>query len=1153
MRVFEPDREELKVLFIGDDRGHQPIQRLEHLATYMLDRGIELFYSDDLDELNIQNLSRYDAVLLYANHPEISEEQLDGLLDYVNRGGGFVPVHSASANFTNSDEFIALVGGQFESHGGEVFTTRIVEPAHEIMQGFEPFESWDETYVHSDHNEENRTVLSYREDEPWTWVRTHGEGRVFYTAWGHDGRTWQNPGFRELMERGIRWAARQDVEEAMASREVSNPFEFEEQNVPFPPTQTDREAGQRETERKQLPISPEESMKRMVLPADFRVELFASEPDIVNPIAMNWDEKGRLWVVESVEYPYTREFLEDGGGKDKIMILEDTNGDGRADSFTEFAGGFNVPTSLTFYDGGVIVHQAPETLFLKDTTGDGKADVREVLFEGWNQWDTHAGPSNLHYGLDNWIWGVLGYAGFNGTVGGQQHQFSMGVYRFRPDGSELEYLRRTNNNTWGLGFSEQGGAFISTANGNPSSFLPLSQRHYDAIEELTPSVTESLINNFRMITITREYRQVDFLGGYTAAAGHGTYTAREWPSRYWNRTAFVTEPTGHIIGEFLFEEEGSSYRGHNPRNLVSSDDQYFAPVVTEVGPDGHVWVADWYNYVLQHNPAGGQQSAAPGNAYANPLRDTEHGRIYRIVYEKADEKEPFSLENASAGELVQTLNHDNMFWRKHAQRLLVERGETDVVSELISLVRDRSVEEETGLNVGVIHGLWTLHGLGALDTDDSDATEAARDALNHRSPYVRQNAVKVLPKTDASVQAILDAGLLSDENLHVVLAALEVLIEMPASIEAGHAILDVLNNEDRIEQRWIREASSLAAVTHSEGFLEAYSNADDLIDTDSEEEAELVNLLSNHSFEELDGDGNPVGWQTRTYSGQVQYSVAEGEGREGGNALRIVSENGADASWYGQFDHQENHRYLVGGWIKTNNIENTTGFGAQFNVQGLSPEAGKTPAVSGTNDWTYVERSVLMENSGTGEYNLLIGGWGQSTGEILFDDVVIYELGPDRTATLTGVVQIVAEVVGAEDFISADTEEEVADDDVRVIEVGVQPDILRFDVEELHATAGERIRIVFTNTDHMQHNLLIIRPGTTTSVGEMADAMLAAGTALQRQYIPETSDVLENTPVVEAGEQYVLEFTVPEEPGEYPFICTIPGHWRTMQGILYVE
>src|SRR5690606_34014730 len=169
---------------------------------------------------------------------------------------------------------------------------------------------------------------------------------------------------------------------------------------------------------------------------------------------MAWDEKGRLWVIETVDYP-NEVRQQDGVGSDRIKICEDTDGDGRADKFTVFAENLNIPTSMVFANGGVIVAQAPHFIFLKDTNGDDKADIRENIITGWGKSDTHAGPSNLRYGLDNRIWGVLGYSGFDGEVGGKHFKFSQGVYNFSPDGKDLEYLARTSNNTWGLGFSEE--------------------------------------------------------------------------------------------------------------------------------------------------------------------------------------------------------------------------------------------------------------------------------------------------------------------------------------------------------------------------------------------------------------------------------------------------------------------------------------------------------------------------------------------------------------------------------------------------------------------------------------------------------------------------------------------------------------------------
>ncbi|MEC8987688.1 MAG: PVC-type heme-binding CxxCH protein, partial [Verrucomicrobiota bacterium] len=418
------------------------------------------------------HLAKFDALLLYANHGRIEPHQWTNLKNYVENGGGFVPVHCASWCFGNEPGFDQLVGGRFKSHQGTEFAAKIVKPDHPALKDVKEFTAWDETYFHANHNPKNRTVLMVRDamkgdphtkPEPWTWVRTQGKGRIFYTASGHDQRVWNNDGFHQLLKSGILWAvgdkAREGYDKFLASRA---PLKYEERgNIP-------------NYERRpkplpyQLPLSPKESMKYTQVPVGFRMELFAAEPNVINPIYMTWDERGRLWVVESVDYP--NEFKNGRKGNDRIKICEDTNGDGRADKFTVFADGFNIPTSMTFSRGGVILAHAPEFYFLKDTDGDDKADIREVLFTGWGVGDTHAGPSNLRYGFDNWIYGTVGYARFNGTINGEKQNFGMGVFRFRTDGSDIEFLHQFNNNTWGMGFNAAGDVFGSTANNNPTFF-----------------------------------------------------------------------------------------------------------------------------------------------------------------------------------------------------------------------------------------------------------------------------------------------------------------------------------------------------------------------------------------------------------------------------------------------------------------------------------------------------------------------------------------------------------------------------------------------------------------------------------------------------------------------------------------------------------
>ncbi len=814
----------LKVLFLGDRGHHEPAERAAQITPVLAGRGIQVTYTERADDLNPANLAKYDALLIYANIDEMTRAQEKALLDYVEGGGAFIPLHCASFCFRNSPRYVALVGAQFQRHGTGTFDTTIVDPAHPIMKGFEPFRTWDETYVHTMHNPQGRHVLQVRVEgkgeEPWTWVRTQGKGRVFYTAYGHDGRTWQNPGFQDLLERGIRWAVGKgpvkDSRPRVASRLPAFHYDPVTTDIPnYVPGQ--RWGAQGAPLRKmQHPLSPEESTRHLVVPPGFEAKLFAAEPAIARPICMTFDQRGRLWIAESVDYPNAKHPGQ--AGRDRIMRLEDTDGDGKADKSSVFAEGLNIPTSLLCADGGLIVLQAPDTLFLKDTDGDGKADVRKVLFTGWGTTDTHAGPSNLRWGLDNWVWGIVGYSGFRGTVGGERLSAGQSFFRFRPDGSKLEFVRGTNNNSWGVGFTEDGLVFGSTANGCPSVYLPVPNRYYEAVRGWAPQVLRNIAVNFQFFPITEQVRQVDWHGGFTAAAGHALYTARSYPSQYWNQTAFVAEPTGHLVATFTLYRKGADVSSFYGWNLLASNDEWTAPIAAEVGPDGSVWVIDWYNFIVQHNPTPRGFKTGKGNAYESPLRDRTHGRIYRVVYRDGKPSKMPKLDPADASGLVAALANDNQLWRMHAQRLLVERGKTDVVPALVQKATDRAVDA-IGLNVGAIHALWTLQGLGALNGSEEVATSAVEKALGHPSAGVRRNAVQVLPRSERSVKAILAAGVLKDEDAQVRLAALLALADQPASPDAATAIAATLRSGSIGRDHWLGDALTAAAARNDLAFL----------------------------------------------------------------------------------------------------------------------------------------------------------------------------------------------------------------------------------------------------------------------------------------------------------------------------------------------
>ncbi len=1120
------------------------------LASALAKDGINISYTDDPADLNPETLARYDALLLYANHDSITASQDKALLDFVASGKGFLPIHCASYCFRNSDDFVALVGAQFKEHGTDTFTAEIIDAGHPITQGFEAFETWDETYVHDEHNPD-RTVLMERVEgdhrEPWTWTRTHGKGRVFYTAYGHDQRTWSHPGFHDLVKRGLLWAVGDDLRARWEQLSFPTLTYSESDRIPNyekrdPPLKL------------QAPLSPDESQQLIQIPPGFELQLFAAEPDIKKPMAGAWDERGRLWIIETEDYP--NQVRPDGKGNDAITILEDTDGDGKADSFTTFADSLNIPTSLVFANDGVIVAQAPHFLFLKDTDGDDRADVREVLFSGWGVDDTHAGPSNLRYGPDNWIWGTVGYAAFEGVIGGEEHAFSMGVYRFRPDGSDFDYITPFTNNTWGLGFSETFDVFGSTANNEHSLYVAIPDRYYEGVAGLRGNGKKKIDGHYAIHPITPNVRQVDVFGGFTAAAGISPYTARSFPQEYWNRIAFISEPTGHLLHRAILEKDGAGFAEKDGWNMLASADEWVSPVWAEVGPDGALWVLDWYNFIVQHNPTPEGFETGEGNAHVNPLRDKTHGRIYRLVYKNAPAAEPLSLSKDNPAGLVDALDHDNMLWRATAQRLLVERGETDVLADLFRLVKNRRTDA-IGLNGGAMHALWTLHGLGVLNGSNDEALDVARAALRHPSGGVRKAAMQVLPRTDATLQAVLNAGSLTDPDLHTRLAALLAVSEMPTSEAVGAAIYATSKTPEVVNDEWLPEAVFIAANAHQKGFFDAY--AAEIGPTEfamraaryARGEGNILSEWSSPAFDDADWDTMqvPQPWsenELADFDGAVWFrtgiDLPAALGRQPAQ-LHLAPIDDSDVTWI--------NGMLVG---RTNNLwwqRRDYAVPADVLIAGRNVLAIRVEDTAGTGNggiWGDEEFHYLA----VGNRRIPLAGLWKYKKEIEFTSTKVTEIRNDVPIAEQFLMHNARALVP--DAAAADQPGDTAalDEAATQLSLSVIVGELKYDQEVLTVEAGQRVALTFTNPDDMQHNVLILRPGTTDAVGALADAMLTAPDAADRQYVPDTDDVLFATDLINPRASATLTFTAPTEPGDYPFLCTFPGHWRTMQGVLRV-
>jgi putative membrane-bound dehydrogenase-like protein len=1156
----------LKVLFIGttEDAPHNPAKMFPLLAAPLARRGIQLTYGlSPADALDAGKLSYYDAVLLYGDRLTLNAAQQSALAAFVDGGHGLIALHAVGD--------LPLVGTSVQPQGGSEFTAEIVQPVNPVVQGIEPFAAWEEPLA-APTSSTGRTVVMERVDaqgrQPWTWLKTQGKGRVFYTGYGHDERTWGNPGFQSLVERGIVWSVDEPTRRTWQQLEMPGVTYVEGFNVPNYENRPD-------PPKFQLPFPPGQAEKFMQTPAEFRLELFASEPDIIKPITFTFDERGRLWVVEAMDYP--NEVLNGNPGDDRIKILEDTNGDGRADKFTVFAEHLNLPTSLTFANGGVIVAAAPHFLFLKDTNGDDKADVRQILNTGWGIRDTHAGPSNLQYAPDNHIWGVVGYSGYNGEMNGKPLQFTQGPYRFKPDGSEFEYLTTSTNNTWGLGFSETFDVFGSTANNDQSWYMAIPNRYFAGVEGLpgtggrgAPSGAgyQSSSAFYSVHPTTPYIRQVDVWGGYTAAAGHYLYTARAFPKEYWNRVAFVSEPTAHVIGQIQLEKQGAGFVARDGWNLISSAEEWFAPVAAMVGPDGAVWFADWYNFIAQHNPTPAGYSVGKGAAYETSMRDHLRGRIDRVVYRNAPTARKRSLSKNDPAGLLSALGADNMFWRLHAQRLLVERGQKDVVPQLVAMARNKAVDE-IGTNGGALHALWTLQGLGELNGATGEAYRVAVEDLKHPAAGVRKAAAMVLPHGREAAQAILSAGLLHDPDLHTRLAATLVVADMPTSAEIGAALYTESVKQENYSDKWLSRAFYIAGSRHQKSFTAAYhADRAALPYTALPASVRLGAVKPDWRIppaQELSSEWAdievPGNWESRglpDFDGVVWFT-------------RTINATAADAATLSLGPLRNVGEVWLNGQSLT-----ATPFAAPPPAA-ASPGRGAAPAAPagggrGNASATYAVPAGLLR-AGANTLTVRIQNGRNDGGFVGTPDVVYLQSGAARTPlagtwkyrverqTNAGALYTKAGQLAAHVAFTAEGGPGGAGAGLRpiapqapdaVLRLSVVPNQMKFDLAELNVAPGQLIEITYVNPDVMQHNFVLGAPGSLAAIGEAGDRLAASPNGLAQGYVPDMPQVIFSTKLLEPGQTVTFQFRAPTTAGQYPYVCTFPAHWRTMNGVLNV-
>lgn len=626
-------------------------------------------------------------------------------------------------------------------------------------------------------------------------------------------------------------------------------------------------AGNSIAQRYPGPLSPEESMKKLNVAKGYKVSLFASEPHVFDPVSLEFDEQGNAYVIEMPDYPYE---VEPGKGHGRIRILKDTDGDGKIDQSIIFAENVTEATSMLPWKGGLIVTAAPNILYLKDTNGDGKSDIREILFSGFFQNNSEAQVTSLKLGIDNWIYannrGQSGKVVYSKSPDATPVEVRGADFRFRLDRDVFELETGPGQfgqtiDDWGHRFFTENSIHLQQAvipwrYTHRHAFMPSSKFNVtitDHEEIMFQEIPPAYWRSERSARRNRMFKEANLNriewaeDHFTGASGGTIYYGDALPQEFYGNI-FTTDVSGSLIHRDILSPSETSpvlvakrAESEKNREFIYSTDTWFRPVTFSVGPDGYLYILDYYRQHIE-TPV-----SIPDDLKAEMdfMAGSDMGRIYRLMPENGTyQGVKVDLKNATGLQLVDYLSHKNGWYRSNAQRLLLERQDKTVIPAVISLFSN-SPDARTRL-----HALYVLEGLNAL------TEKIVKKSLLDAEPGVRENGIILAERYPKTVKLLIP--MVNDPSKRVALQAalslgqfkgkkvIEALAEVirkygqndwfrsaVISSEAGSSV-EILNsllqdntffsNEESWKLSFIQDLSNIIGARYNKDQFSAYLN-----------------------------------------------------------------------------------------------------------------------------------------------------------------------------------------------------------------------------------------------------------------------------------------------------------------------------------------